>query len=135
MGNTQRQKFHICCNMFVSPNTLRLMWRQERKEWHGNNLTFLYKGLGASSTTIFTLCVSAVIGQHRPWLQWTITQYTKSIVWYCVRYIRKWTSKTFLFGHVLKKSTHLLLGAWSLILVHIRVTPIDMSKGFKFCIF
>ena len=31
--------------------------------------------------------------------------------------------KTILFEHISKKSTHPLLGAWSILLVHIRFTP------------
>ena len=36
--------------------------------------------------------------------------------------------KTALFEHILKKSTHPLFGAWSLLLVHVRFTP---SQGHK----
>ena len=36
-----------------------------------------------------------------------------------------------LFGHMLKKSTHLLFGAWSFLLVHIWLTPSEGPKGFE----
>ena len=37
---------------------------------------------------------------------------------------------TTLFGHMLKNIAHSFFGAWSLLLVHIRCTPSERSKGF-----
>ena len=38
--------------------------------------------------------------------------------------------KIAIFGHMLKKSTHSLLGVWSFLLVHIRFTPSEGPKDF-----
>ena len=38
--------------------------------------------------------------------------------------------KTALFGHILKKSSHSLLHAWSLLLIHIWLTPSEGPKSF-----
>ena len=38
--------------------------------------------------------------------------------------------KTTYFEHILKKSTHSLLGAWSFLLVHIWFKPSEGPKGF-----
>ena len=37
--------------------------------------------------------------------------------------------KTALLGHISKKSTHSLFGAWSFLLVHICFTPNEGPKG------
>jgi len=44
----------------------------------------------------------------------------------------KKTLKISLVGHILKKSTHPLLDAWPLLLIHVQFTPTQGSKAFKF---
>ena len=49
---------------------------------------------------------------------------------------REWSKLNFIFfktapiGHILKKSTNFLFGAWSFLLVHIWLTPSEGPKGF-----
>jgi hypothetical protein len=46
----------------------------------------------------------------------------------------KKTLKISLVGHILKKSTHPLLDAWSLLLIYVQFTPTQGPKAFKFII-
>ena len=39
--------------------------------------------------------------------------------------------KTTLFGHILRKSTHSFLGAWSLLLVHVWFTSSERPKALR----
>ena len=54
----------------------------------------------------------------------------KTREWSNLFFFNFFSFNTTLFGHILKNIAHSFFGAWPLLLVYIRFTPSERSKGF-----